>query len=280
MEAITLRNYCGIIVSRAQYVRYAECVPERVIFMPINNIPKTRERLWFMLGRRETVLICVDNGKFNYAEFETAGLLYRIPLDISFQNTDAFSDYIYHLIYSTSERVTICNRIRDVVTTTQSSFRWCGSENESLTNMNVIMHATEINGCTILHQHIKLDGVLHGEPIRYREQPFLSKMRADLSSIESHGQKKLYACMAGFALPHVPIVYVGSSPGSGWIKALNTIGYTGKVLSIDPRPLSTSEIPSFEVKHLSIAIRGASDFIEATSDFTILIPYGMFAAMQ
>ncbi|CAB3222404.1 unnamed protein product [Arctia plantaginis] len=268
MEAPMLRNYCGIVVSRGQYIRYAESVTERVIFMPNNNIPKTRERLWFMLGRRETILICVDNGKFNYEEFEKAGLLYRIPADVGFQNTDAFSDYVYHLIYSSRERIRLCNRIRDVLTTTQRSYRWCGSENESLTNESVIKHATEINGGTILHQHIKLDGSLCGDLIRYREQPLLSKLRTDLLEIESLGQKKLYSCMAGFASPHVPIVYVGSSPGDGWIKALNLIGYSSIVVSIDPRPLSSVETPSFEVKHLSMVIHGADDFAKAVSDLT------------
>ncbi|KAM7249158.1 hypothetical protein ACFE04_000029 [Oxalis oulophora] len=48
----------------------------------------------------------------------------------------------------------------------------------------------------------------------------------------------------------LPILYVESSPGNGWLNALRQIGYESKIVSIDPREL---EIPpgceDMEIKH-------------------------------
>lgn len=48
----------------------------------------------------------------------------------------------------------------------------------------------------------------------------------------------------------LPILYVESSPGNGWLNASRQIGYESKIVSIDPREL---EIPpgceDMEIKH-------------------------------
>lgn len=263
-----LRNHCGLIVTRDQYNSYSKSVTNRATFIPNNNDPTTRERLWFMLGVQEVILICVDTTKFDYGSFEFAGLLYRISPTITFHNTDGFSDYAHHIIYSTQWRIKLCNDIRDALATSQTEYRWCGAENESLTNANIVRRASEINGATIQHQYIDLNCEIIGECLKFRAEPFLNEIRDNIEEIDSEGQKKLFSCMLGFASPHVDILYIGSAPGDGWVRALTTLHYRATVISIDPRPLDVNVRHDFAIDHYQIAINSPEQLCTLTERYS------------
>lgn len=77
------------------------------------------------------------------------------------------------------------------------------------------------------------------------------------------GQKKLAVTMFGFASKR-DILYLGASPGKGWMLALEELNFEGRVIAVDPRNLDDycKKIERYKIIHLQMALINYSQIIE------------------
>lgn len=232
-----MRNYCGLLVSPKLYAEHGYVVENKLVFTSNNSgNSESAERLWFMCGYGDTTLIVVKKNSANENALVESGMLLDLTSMPPVLHPASFFDYALHRLSSRSERVRLCNELRSLFAK-RSKYRWCGGELESIFNRDIVENACEINGLAVLGRAFDHDGVLYGDLPEVVTSNYSYDVLSHLNSLEDEGQRKLAAVFHSIAIAHSVILYIGSSPGTGWIGALSYYPNISAVISVDPRPL-------------------------------------------
>lgn len=239
-----------MLLTSGQYQIVGSSIANKNVihFKPKGNeeeIAKFMDSFWFRLGYHGSVNIVVTSAPHDVlTRLVYAGLLYDFRSTELPTSVGGVYDLFHETLFGESTRIYLCNQIREVLAN-REGVRWCGAETESVFNATVYHNSTEICGNTPPGQFYSLAGGRTGSLPNVRDEPHLRKLFQDIISIhEDPGQRKLALIM--YAIPRVgfSLIYIGGSPGAGWMLALKHREYTGRVLVIDPAECDTpSDIP-------------------------------------
>lgn len=258
-----MRNYCGLLMSSSQYRNFGYLIENKNTFHSAKQDPDAIERLWFMCGYNDSIYIVVASNSPHEERMVEVGMLLDIrPLGDS-PNANSFFDLALHRINSLSERVRLCNSIRNLLAK-RRALRWCGSELESLYHRDIVQNACEINGLATLGRSMSDSGVWSGEYPDIRCNDHSYDVMTQVMELEDEGQRKLCALFHSITLAGSTIVYVGSSPGHAWIRALEYYPNVHKVISVDPRPLAGYN--DVRIDHRQMLVTSADDLFRAVED--------------
>lgn len=206
-------------MSQAQYRDFGYLVENKLTCVNRRNDRESRERLWFLCGYCNSILIVVSYLQPSERELVDAGLLLDVRDHGSVASGISFFDFALHQRSSWEERVRLCNQIRDKFAA-RPMIRWCGGEYEPLFHPAVVQNACELNGLALLGRGMSDAGVIEGALPSPRLHDHTYTVISHLDRIDDHGQKKLAVIFHSVAISGATIVYVGSYPGQGWIEAL------------------------------------------------------------
>ncbi|XP_017304206.1 uncharacterized protein LOC108253905 [Diaphorina citri] len=137
-------------------------------------------------------------------------------------------------LYAPNDLKTACDTIREKLYLHPNAGSLLGSEWESiiltLQKLPDVCVGLRPLGMSITNEGVRTDLIYPPYPHALDEALLECEMLPP-------GQSKLYIEFFGFVNTR-PIVYVGSSPGNGWLKALSILPNPPLVVSIDPRPLA------------------------------------------
>lgn len=258
-----MRNYCGVLVSREQYRAVFFAIEKKVVFNGSISNEAERERLWFMLGYSEVIVIVVARPSDDYSDLVSSEILTDIRQRHDLVDARVAYDYTHYLMFSRTERIRLCNLIRSTLST-RSNYRWCGAELEILREKNILLKSKEIIGLRESGYFVDLNGTLRGGLPWIRSGDFPSEIFSHSTLQSDCGQRKLCATFFAQLVHGTTLVYVGSSPGDGWLSVIAAYSETlqVKVISVDPRNLSQIlDIPA-NVIHINRAITTASELLE------------------
>lgn len=235
-------------------------VENKLVFNTHINDLTSKERLWFMCGYSDSTLIVIARGSPSEELLISSGMLIDLRNIPTLHFPASFFDHALHRLSSTSERIRLCNQIRDLLST-RSRYRWCGAQLESIFHSEIVKNACEINGLAILGRAVNEHGIISGSLPEIMTTNHSCDVFQHLESISDDGQRKLAAIMHSFAIAHTTIVYVGSAPGTGWLSALEFYPNIERVISIDPRPLASSNA---RVNHIQEMLRSNDHLFDLT----------------
>lgn len=243
-------------MSSAQYKSFGYLIENKSTYHSAKRDPDAIERLWFMCGYSDSIYIVVASDSPQEERLVEVGMLLDIRPLGNAPNANSFFDFAMHRLNSLSERVKLCNSIRDVLARRTAS-RWCGAELESLFHRDVVQNAFEINGLATLGRSMNDGGVWNGTYPDVRCNDYTYDVMTNVLTMHDGGQKKLCALFHSVAIAGSVIVYVGSAPGHAWTGALKTYPNVRKVISIDPRPIENCD--DERVQHHSLYVTCSDD---------------------
>lgn len=255
-----MRNYCAVILTERQYHTHGYTLEgKNTIFLSLGDAFH-KDALWFRLGVRSGYNLIVEQRRGQCKEIVDALVKSGIAADLrglddSIEGVVLF-DMIKERLRGWRHRVSLCNELRDLLAQRQR-YRWCGAEYESLFNPTIYANAIEICGLASLGKYLNDAGLLVGEYPRYSAQDQSGIVFATAEGMEDLGQAKLYVNFATFVPPYCEVVYVGSAPGTGWLKALQDRPSV-KVWSFDPRAL---DVEHAQVSHFTVEIHSLDDLL-------------------
>lgn len=239
----------GVVVSAKVFISFALKLDNAQKFNVSSNDPSTHERLWFMLGKTSTYVVCKMTDKFDFRSYFRAGLLIDLT-SCDFSNAPALHSRACAVLFDSKEYVFQCHLLRNLFATgARSGYRWNGCEWESIMNWNIIQRSAYMTGLFDDGIYWNATGAFTCRPPR----PCTTKELIEAYEVAtnlSDGQGKLFSLMFGFAMTR-NIIYIGSAPGEGWQCALNMLKSDIRVYSFDPRELVEIENRSFSVDHFS-----------------------------
>lgn len=148
-------------MSPAQYRDFGYLIENKIIFHSGRFDPITFERMWFNAGYHDSIYVVVSSSTAPERLMLNAGMLLDIRDMLNASNPSSFFDFAIERYASDTERIRLCNQVRDKLAK-RSSLRWCGSEYESLYHREIVQNAVEINGLKDLGRSINSDGVWIG----------------------------------------------------------------------------------------------------------------------
>lgn len=226
-------------MSPRLYSEHGYVVENKIVYITNQRAnQESTERLWFMCGYSDTTFMVVQRNNEMERILVESGMLLDLTSAPEVAHPASFFDHALHRLSSRSERVRLGNEIRSKLAK-RTRYRWCGGELESVYNRDIVQNACEINGLALLGRAMDDEGVFQGEFPEIMTSNYSYDVFAHLSGIEEEGQKKLATVMHSIAIAYSTIVYIGSSPGDGWVSALSRYPNVESVVSIDPRPLSS-----------------------------------------
>lgn len=252
------RTAMGVVLSPETYVSYGSRLNNAQTFIANNNDSATHERLWFMLGKSNTYLVCKFTISFKYKEYFDSGLLIDLTQDNSVKSVHSLHSKICALLFSRTEYVHQCNRIRNqLASNVTPGFRWNGCEWESIVNKYIVSNAGYMTGLFDNGIYWDMKGTFKFVPPSVGNEPFILEALSKCDSYEP-GQAKLFALMFGF-VANRDIIYIGSAPGEGWQHALNALNKNINVYSFDPRDIVSVEKRVFNLHHYAMCIKSPED---------------------
>lgn len=255
------RLHYGVVLSESAYSRFGHQLTHARTFVFNRFDDKARERLWFMLSKNESYVVCRSPRGDSVGEllpFIQSGLLLDLRSLPRIDSPSSLHDYIMMRIQSKREYIKCCHKIRNTLADQiDVSFRWNGAELESITHPSLVMKASYFTGLNDLGRFWDVNGRLNMHIAYKSSEQWIRNAFAEASGMEI-GQAKLYSLMFGMAMKR-DIIYIGSAPGTGWQACLRTLGYGNKIYSFDPLPLDTTHGSSENIIHIQKMINGPSD---------------------
>lgn len=215
-----------------------------------------------MLGYSDSLVIIVARTNDNYDDILNTGLIKDLRTQTDLNDTRIAYDYAHNVIYSRPERIRICNLIREKLSA-RKDYRWCGAEMEALINKKLLYNAREIISLAEMGHYVDSAGLLKGELPWAGTLDFSVEICNHCNFLKDKGQQKLCATFFAQIIRGAIIVYVGSSPGNGWIHALSLCDddLNLKIISIDPRDLDAELEGLPNVTHINALVNLASDLL-------------------
>lgn len=264
-----MSNYRGILVDSGQYRVISSNISFKHVihFTPPSNkdeLAKYLDGLWFRLGHRNVSTIIVSSRPHVVlTNLIASGLIYdlrgiRLP-----EFEGGLYDLVQEILNGRSTFVSKCNEIRNILAS-HERVRWCGAESESIFNEIIYKNATEICGNSIQGFAVNITTGISGAMPRPMNESFLrNTYDYILARYESPGQRKLGLIMCAIPRVGYNIIYVGGSPGSAWLDVLARRNFIGRVISIDPEPLTTYSDATFQVTEIRKQITSANSLVIA-----------------
>lgn len=244
-----MRNYCGLLMSPPQYRDFGYLIENKIVFHSSRLNAVTFERMWFSAGYSDSIYIVVSSSTVPEQLMLRVGILLDIRDMLNASNPSSFFDFAIERYASDTERIRLCNMIRDDFAK-RPAIRWCGAEYESLYHRNLVQNAAEMNGLRDLGRSMNSEGVWIGTYPSVKCGEHSGDVYQQAMSFEDEGQRKLAVLFHSMCISGATIVYVGSAPGSAWISALEMYPNVHRIISVDPRPLASYEDP--RIDHHSI----------------------------
>lgn len=255
------RLHYGVVLSESAYSRYGHRLMHARTFVYNKFDDKARERLWFMLSKTESYVVCRaprGNTIGDLLPFVQSGLLLDLRILPNIDSASSLHDYIMMRIQSKREYIMQCHKIRNKLSDEiDVPFRWNGAELESLTHFSLVKNASYFTGLNNLGRFWDVNGNYNAHDVYKSSEKWIRDAFMEAASLEI-GQAKLYSLMFGMAMKR-DIIYVGSAPGTGWQMCLKHIGFRNKVYSFDPAPLDTSYGIGDYVVHIQKRVQGPND---------------------
>lgn len=263
-------NFRGIVISPGQLELVSVGLENRRIIIYDESISLStgkdskKEKLWFSFGYDNAFIVVVARIFDDLlSDLIFSGLLCDLRETTLPRHARGMYDYIHAVMSDNSERIRLCNVIRDTVSNL-SEYRWCGGELELLSCPQIYTHAVEIIGNNPRQHKFTLTGDKPLPlPLIGGSSSLLNDYNHIIDSFEEDGQRKLAAIMYGIPTKHVDVIYVGGSPGVGWVDTLSRRVFARTVVNIDPADMVYTENLPFTLAHQKTCVRSASDLYVA-----------------
>lgn len=250
------RSYLGALIVKRQFDLFGDVIERKSVhFVAKLNDQSRRERLWFSLGRFNAISLIVFKAGETCDELVSSGLFIDLR-EMEFSTATSFYEYLVAKIYGASERVRLCNLIRDRLASHRGA-AWCGSERESIFNEGIFLNSSEISGLCDPYLGVTTAGDNVGTLPSVGSNHWTFRLFEKSLLLPDLGQSKLCSLMMGAYRANTDYIYVGSAPGNGWIRALEELSFQGRVYSFDPRPLEC--VTSIDVVHVQRAVLAWED---------------------
>lgn len=255
------RLFYGVVLSESVYVRFGHRLTHARTFLYNKFDEKTRERLWFYLSKSESYVVCKAprNGSLGELEpFVKAGLLLDLRVMPEMDSASSLHDYIMRSTNSRGGYISKCHMIRNkLANEVDVPFRWNGAEIESLIHPTLISKASYFTGLADIGRFWKMDGTYISRDVNTSTELWIHEAYNEALELEP-GQAKLYSLMMGMAMVR-DIIYIGSSPGTGWQRCIQNISFNGSIYSFDPEPLDQSIGTTTNIVHIQKKVLTPSD---------------------
>lgn len=255
------RLHYGVLLSESAYSRFGHQLTHARTFVYNKFDDKARERLWFMLSKNESYVVCRSprgNDIGDLSPFIQSGLLLDLRHLPRIDSPSSLHDYIMMRIQSKREYIMHCHKIRNILADQiDVKFRWNGAELESITHRSLVMNTSYFTGLNNLGRFWDANGRHNTHTIYKSSEQWIRDAFMEASAMEV-GQGKLYSLMFGMAMKR-DIIYIGSAPGTGWQTCLKALGYGNKIYSFDPLPLDAALGTNNNVIHVQKMITGPND---------------------
>lgn len=263
------------MITPTQYDDFALRLHSRnVIRLPRNMMKYKAEELAFSLSGEINLVVALSVHDDFLLPFLSTGWLVDVRVR-KFIDVFHFERSYQDEFFSTRKRISLCNELRGkIFEAGVRGSRICGPEKETMFRVYDCIKASEMVGLYEGGIYHDFNGKRHTDDFRYIDDQF-GRLFNHLNANEDYdaGQRKLYALFSGFTLNRA-LVYVGSSPGSGWLNAATELGFTSDIISLDPRPLDASALSNavksgVKVHHVNALITGSRDLNRILSQFDV-----------
>lgn len=262
MRRLYRSNYAGFLIDKDTETVVSTQVANRSLFYNRKNIDDPRlEDFWFSLDHAGVPSFLFSGNDTVRSSLMRSGLVKTINKGDLFNDGRSTSDQFTYYHTGEAERVRLCNVVRDQLAKLSTGYRWLGCELESLLHSRIPFVSHEM----ISNKHwgcfLDINGTAVGDYPSGGNQIHLQQLYSNAQAMPDPGQSKLYSIYLGAQHGSVPIVYLGASPGLGWIKARDDLydmtDIRPDVLAVDIRELTSH---SEGVTFYNEAIRGANSF--------------------
>lgn len=248
----------GLIIDERQYNDFGWSLHYHKI--RLSGKSEDIERIYFSFDLDSPIVVIAKNSNY-VSEFINANLLLDCRGKV-FTDVYACVEYFEHYSSSNFYRIQKSNELRKrLCDLAKVKFRFCGPELESLLDPDIFEKASEFVGLFEKGSYISWTGKEYSSKYTPRNDAVTSRFDILIEKDIDDGQKKLASLWMGFVQTRT-IIYIGSAPGEAWIELAN--GGRTKVISVDPRPLS-SAVDNNLIMHFQQEIHTYDDIINVVN---------------